>query len=518
MEGLTRRELLERGALLAGGAAASGLLASCSSAKRSAGLDRLASTIQGRIVLPSNSDWDQARKLWNSRFDDAHPRAIVEVAGVDDVRKVVRFARDHDLRLIARNGRHSFGGYSTGEGVLVVDVSRLNSVEVDRSGETARLGAGVTLLPAYRALWPHRAAIPGGTCPTVGVTGLTTGGGIGVLTRRHGLTCDALTAAEIVDASGRLLQVSERESNDLFWALRGAGAGSFGIITSLTFRLVPVDMPFTSVEYDFPWNAAGKVLAAWQEWAHAAPRNVASDVVLVTTAHATPAVTVEVVHAGDPNRLKPLLAELVSAIGVAPTHAELSTTPFVTALGDAYCKGLRPQECRDAEVSREGKLPRLAFDAKSDVAFQPWPDAGFATLIEWMEKRQRDSVLTPAPRFSDTNDIGKVLIEACDGAVNELAPDATAFVHRGTTRFVSQYQARWRPGGPEDANLDWANGLYAAVAPYRSGMAYQDYIDPRLSDWEHAYYGANFARLRRVKSEYDPDDFFRFARSIPPSA
>jgi FAD/FMN-containing dehydrogenase len=108
-----------------------------------------------------------------------------------------------------------------------------------------------------------------------------------------------------------------------------------------------------------------------------------------------------------------------------------------------------------------------------------------------------------------------VIIEACDGAVNDLPADATAFVHRGTTRFVSQYQARWRGDGQE-ANLEWADGLYEAIAPYRSGMAYQGYIDTDLAGWQHAYYGENLPRLRRVKSKYDPDDFFRFARSIPP--
>jgi FAD/FMN-containing dehydrogenase len=148
---------------------------------------------------------------------------------------------------------------------------------------------------------------------------------------------------------------------------------------------------------------------------------------------------------------------------------------------------------------------------------KPWPPAGFETLVHWMEERQRDRVLTPA-RFSDTHDVGKVIIEACDGAVNDLSPEATAFVHRGTTRFVSQYQARWQPGATrsvEDANLRWTDELYGAVAPYRSGMAYQDYIDPWLDYWERAYYGENFARLRRIKAKYDPDDVFRFARSIP---
>jgi hypothetical protein len=203
----------------------------------------------------------------------------------------------------------------------------------------------------------------------------------------------------------------------------------------------------------------------------------------------------------------------VDAVGVAPTHAQVSTTPFVTYEADAYCKGLRPAECRDAGISRGGKLPSPGFYAKSDVASKPWPRTGFEVLVEWMETRQRDRVLTPL-QFSEGYNVGKILIEACDGAPNAVRPDATAYVHRDAL-FVSQYQARWQREN-EPANLAWANGLYDAVAPYRSGFAYQDYIDPDLEDWQHAYYGANFARLREVKSRYDPDDFFRFARSIPP--
>jgi FAD/FMN-containing dehydrogenase len=523
MERLDRRRLLERAALLAGGAVLPGALAACSSGKRKrrgVDFDALASRLRGSVILPSSPDYRRARMLWNTRFDDVRPRAVVEVANAEDVQKVVRFARDHDLRLIARNGRHSFGGYSTAEGAVIVDVSRLTAVEVDQRAGTARLGAGLTVLPTYQALWRHKLAIPAGTCPTVGITGLTTGGGLGALSRRHGLTCDALAAAEVVDANGRLLRVSEREHADLFWALRGAGAGSFGIVTSLTFRTVPVDMPFTFLEYDFPWSSAARVLAAWQEWIHAAPRSVSTYLVIVTSPpgpNVTPAVTVEVFHAGSPPKLKPILADLVDAIGTAPTRTESSTGPFTTVPAESYCKGLRPEECQDAEVSRDGKLPLVAFYAKSNVASQPWPAAGFDTLVEWMEKRQRDPVLTPAD-FSPIHNVGKLLLEPCDGAINDVAPGATAFVHRDG-RFVTQYQARWRTGAPRstaDANLAWTNGLYSAVARYRSGFAYQDYIDPELPDWQHAYYGSNFARLRRVKAKYDPDDFFRFARSIPP--
>ena len=443
---------------------------------------------------------------------------MVEVADADDVQKVVRFARDHDLQLIARNGRHSFAGLSTADDVVIVDVSRLNGMEI--SGDTARMGAGMTLLPAYRELWAHKKAIAGGRCPTVGLTGLATVGGIGYLTRLHGPTCDSLLGAEVVGADGKVLRVDTNENPDLLWALRGAGSGSFGVITSLTMRLVPVDMSFTSFDCEFLWSAAPKVLMAWQEWAHAAPRNVATLVEMITQApqKEQPRISVEILHAGEPAEAKRLLAQLMDAIGVAPTHTEESTASWVAAAGDAYCKGLRPQECQDAEVSSEGQLPRLTIYVKSDVASGAWPREGFDRILEWLEKRQRDRVLTPE-HFVPAHNIGKVFIEACDGATNDVPSDASAFVHRGG-RFITQFQGRWHAAAPQStaaANLEWVGGMYDAVAPYRSGMCYQGYIDPAVADWERAYYGDNIARLRRIKSKYDPDNFFRFARSIRPA-
>jgi FAD/FMN-containing dehydrogenase len=176
-----------------------------------------------------------------------------------------------------------------------------------------------------------------------------------------------------------------------------------------------------------------------------------------------------------------------------------------------------PDSCTLAEKSAAGRYPRSALYSKSDVASRPWPRDGLSGLTDWLEKRQRDRLLTPR-NFSPAHTIGKILIEAADGAVNSVAPDATAFVHRGNL-FVAQYQARWRSDSPPEvvaANLEWADGVYAAVKRYRSGFAYQNYIDANLEDWEHAYYSANLGGLRQVKSKYDPGNLFRFAQSIPP--
>jgi FAD/FMN-containing dehydrogenase len=522
---IDRREFLMRSASLAGAVAGGGLMTARGTQARpggskATGIEELAATLDGRVVLPHTPRYRAARLVWNSRYDDARPTAVIQVASAADVRKVVDFARERGRRLVARSGAHSFAGYSTGDG-MVVDLSGLTAVEISGDGERARLGAGSTTLPTYRALWRHKKAISAGTCPTVGITGLTAGGGLGVLSRRHGLTCDNLLEVEIVTADGRRVRASERRHADLYWATRGGGGGNFGIITALTFGLVPVDMPFTHLEYEFPWSAAENVLAAWQDWLPTSPQATWSAVELLTQAprdDALPTVALEVVHAGPQEEAEAIVADLLGAAGVAPTVAATETGPFVDLEHDFYCKGLRRKECKLADKTPAGVFPRTALYAKTDVASGPWPREGLATLIEWIERRQRDRTLTPR-KFSSAHTIGKVLIEAADGAVNSIGPDATAFVHRNNL-FVAQYQARWRRKSPRhvvDANLDWAHGLYAAVEPYRSAFGYQNYIDPDLKGWKHAYYGANLARLREVKSSYDPDDFFRFAQSIPPS-
>ena len=532
MNDRTRRDLLRDGALLTGSALGVGALGAVGSqaapvaATRPsarvtpADLRELDGSLRGRLITPRSAAFTSARQIWNRRYDDVRPVAVAQVASVADVRTAVRFARDHGIAPIARNGRHSFAGFSTAPGALVIDVSGLRRVSVGSDKTSARLGAGLTVADTYLGLWPHRMAVAGGTCPTVGLTGLTAGGGLGVLCRRHGLTSDGLTEVQMVTADGSVRRANRRTDSELLWATQGGGGGNFGVITSLSFELVAVDMPFTRVSYGFAWSDAVAVLDAWQHWLPTTPPGLWAAAALGAQdpKSTTPSVGIQVVFAGRPDKLQPMLDELVSAVGSRPLQAHTDTSPFVNIPAEFYCKGLRPEECRDMGISPNGKLVRPAFYCKSDVASGPWPRAGWEQLASWMERRQRDRLLTPED-YSPSTDVGKFLIEAADGAVNVPAADATAYVHRDSS-FVMQYQARWRPSRrprAAAANLAWTNGAYAATAPYRSGYAYQNYPDPDLPDWQHAYYGANLDRLKRIKAAYDPNNLFRFPQSIPPA-
>ena len=221
--------------------------------------------LTGRVIWPQDPDYDEARQSFNARFS-RFPAAIVVCDNTDDVRNAVRWARQEGMPLRARSGGHSYEAFSVVDDGLVIDVGGLTEVDVDVARGEAVVGAGVRLLDCYRRLWDHGVTIPGGTCPGVGIAGLTLGGGIGFLSRQYGLTCDNLLAVELVDADGRVLRASESEHADLFWALRGGGGGNFGIATAFTFRVHPIgDVVVCTVTW--PWDDAAEVLDAWQRWA-----------------------------------------------------------------------------------------------------------------------------------------------------------------------------------------------------------------------------------------------------------
>jgi len=465
---VNRRDLLRRSA----GAAALTLL------PRSLDVDRpvaaLAKTLDGHVVVPTGTGYAAARRLWNTRFDGLRPRAIVYCASIPDVARVVRWGRKNAIHVVPRSGGHSYAGYSSGNGVVVADVSQLNAVTL--AGSLATVGAGATLLPVYTSLAQHGVTIPGGSCPTVGIAGLALGGGVGYASRRFGTTADRLRRVHIVTADGELRRCDATHERDLFWACRGGGGGNFGIVTDLTFATAPVsNVAVYSIEW--PWSQAAQAVSAWQAFAPHAPDALFSVLDLIATG--PPATTPHVVSAGQyfgPESDLPSLLQPLTSVGT-PTKVRTQTLSYLDAMrhwggGDA----------------------RQAFAAKSDYVVQPLPSAAIASLVNGVSSRQS------AGR-------GAIFLDAHGGAINRVPKEATAFVHRDAL-FSIQYTA-------ENGGLAWLAQVYAQLRPHVSGFAYQNYVDPQLTTWAHAYYGANLARLRRIKRAVDPHGFFRFAQSIP---
>jgi FAD/FMN-containing dehydrogenase len=466
-------------------------------------------TLTGTLVLPTSSSYATAKQLFQPRFDSIHPKAVVECASIADVQRAIAFARQHAIRIAPRSGGHSYAGYSSGPG-MVIDVTHLSRISVDASTGVATVGAGARLIDVYNAVSAAGRALPGGTCPTVGIAGLTLGGGQGVVGRRYGLTCDAMTSVQIVTAAGTSLHCDSQHNPDLFWASRGGGGGNFGIATSFTFRTSPLTHLVTFT-LDWPWSAAARVLRAWQHWGPTAPDALWSDCHLIWGGSSA-SVSVNGAYVGTASALNPLLAALSSAVGSAPSHSYVNTLTYLNAMMlEAGCYGQSVASCHLPSQNPAGTLSRESSLAKSDFFNAPLSPAGITAIIDAVNRRGSNPTLRSAG--------GGLLLDAYGGAINRVPASATAFVHRDAA-FLGQYFVTLPSGASSSviaANQAWLQTFWTSMRPYASGFAYQNYIDPNLADWQHAYYGANLQRLVQVKAAYDPHDVFRFAQSVPVS-
>jgi FAD/FMN-containing dehydrogenase len=446
--------------------------------------------IAGELVLPGSPAYETVRLPAIARFHDTRPAAVVRCAAPADVAETIRFARLSGVPAVPRSGGHCFAGHSSTEGI-VIDVTPMGSVSV--SSGTATVGAGARLDAVYDALERHDLTIPGGCSPTVGIAGLTLGGGLGILGRTHGVTADSLLAAQVVLADGRVVDCDEHHHQELFWALRGAGAGNFGVVTSLVFRTLPAPAA-TSFHLVWPHTHAAAVLDAWQRWAPDAPDELAASLLLTAAAdpERPPVVNVFGTMLGGQADTTMLLEELVVRAGADPTS---------TVLGH---RSHRATKRHLAEHGPGEERPGAHPYSKSEFFPRPLPTDAVAALLEHFNARR----VAGQSRELDFTPWG--------GAYNRVPADATAFVHRDA-RFLLKQAAVVGPdanGAQRRAARSWLAESWALVHPWGTGGAYQNFPDPDLDDWAHAYYGDNLDRLVRVKAMYDPGDFFRFAQSL----
>ncbi|GAA3049777.1 FAD-binding oxidoreductase [Streptomyces glomeratus] len=462
----------------------------------------LAKDLAGTLVRPGDHAWPTAHQLYNTRFDSLKPAAVAYVAHADDIRTVMAYARAHHVKVSIRNGGHSYAGWSSGDGRLIVDVSKLNKIRA--SGNEAVVGAGSKLIDVYRALTAKGVTIPAGSCPTVGVSGLTLGGGHGVVSRAYGLTCDSLTQATLITADGKQLVANATENKDLFWALRGAGNGNFGVVTELRFTTHPAPQA-VSAYLSWPWAKAAAVLSAWQEWGPGQPDEIWSSCHLESAAGGTPTVSVSAFSLGTYGELQNAVDRLAAKVGAPARTVSLRRRSYEAAMevyagcssfsSDAQCHlpGSTPGR------AAQGALGRETYAARSDFFDRSIPAAGIQTIL-----RQMTQVRGGA---------GSVAFTALGGAVNRVSPTATAFVHR-RSRMLAQYIASWRAGTSGATAQSWLTSAHGSMRGYASGAAYQNYTDPTLTNWRKAYYGDAATRLTQLKHQYDPNGFFTFPQAL----
>ncbi|AJE41385.1 FAD-binding oxidoreductase [Streptomyces nodosus] len=460
----------------------------------------LARDLDGTLVRPGDRSWSTAHQLYNTRFDSLKPAAVAYVAHADDIRTALSYARAHGVKVAIRNGGHSYAGWSSGDNRLIIDVGNLHTIRAS-TGE-AVVGAGSRLIDIYRTLTAKGVTIPGGSCPSVGVSGLTLGGGHGVISRAYGLTCDSLTQATLITADGKQLVANATENKDLFWALRGAGNGNFGVVTELRFKTHPAPQA-VSAYLTWPWSKAAAVLAAWQEWGPDQPDEIWSSCHLENAGTST--VSVAAFSLGTYGELQNAVDRLAARVGSPASSVSLRRRSYEAAMevyagcssftSDAQCHlpGSTPGH------SPQGALGRETYAAHSDFFDRSIPTAGIAAILKQIEQTRGGA--------------GSVAFTALGGAVNRVAPTATAFVHR-RSRMLAQYIASWRAGTSGTTARSWLASAHGSLRTHASGAAYQNYTDPTLTNWRQAYYGDAAPRLAQLKRQYDPNGFFTFPQAL----
>jgi FAD/FMN-containing dehydrogenase len=385
-------------------------------------------------------------------YDDIRPVAIARCSSSSDVIEALAYARSANLPVTPRGGGHCFAARSSTTG-LMLDLSPLATISVEPTAALATIGAGARLASVYRGLHEYGLTIPAGCGPTVGIAGLTLGGGLGLLGRRYGLTCDRLVAATVVLADGNVLTCDAERESDLFWALRGAGGGQFGVVTSLVFNAVPSPTA-TRFKLTWPRGRAAEVISAWQSWAPDAPDELTASLT-VNANHVQ--VFGATLTAFDPGPLATLAPEIDLLAGL--TWPELK-----------------------AGLSEGGPDNRI-IHSKSEFFRDPLPPDAITQLL---------------------NAGCELNFTPMGGVYNRVPVDATAFAHR-TERFLLEH------AGP-DRNA--VRRSWSIAHAYASGGVYPNFPDPDLTDAHTSYHGPNFPRLRDIKAKYDPSNVFHFPQSL----
>jgi FAD/FMN-containing dehydrogenase len=463
----------------------------------------LASRITGQLSLPGMEAYDQVKLVENPRFDTSRPLAVLSATSSRDVSVAVRFAAEAGVPVSIRSGGHNYSGHSSGDAAtaglapsLVIDVRNLSRITVDADG-TVTMGPGASLIQVYEAVGRQGRALAGGSCPTVGIAGLTLGGGVGVLTRAYGLTSDALLSAEIVIANGEIVTANARDNADLLWACRGGG-GQIGVVTSLTFQTVPA--PNISTAYlQWSFDDAVPVILAWQKWAPNADRRLWSTLKLLSgTRHKSPTIQLTATWTGPATEFYGQLAGFHETAGVLPlvTSVKPDQSYLGVMFGYAGCSGLRVGQCT---TGTGGSLRREAFSATSHVPYDLLDAAGASRLVGRAVLGQQ---LQGARETA-------VSLDALGGAVRDLEDTATGFGHRKAFATV-QYTATFDDGADPAPFDAFVRGSRNAMKHFWGSSAYFNYSDSSIADPGPAYFGDHASRLSSIRAAADPTGLFAF--------
>lgn len=427
-------------------------------------------------MVPGDPLYKFARQEYNEAIDK-YPAVIVYCCDPDDVANAILWSREKGIRLRIRSGGHNYEGYSIGTGNLVIDTTSMNDIKVNNVDDTVEVQAGTRLLPLYENLYKYGYTFPGGTCPSVAISGLVLGGGIGLSARYLGLTADSLIEAEMIDAGGNRLTANSHCNSELFWALRGAGGGNFGVVTNYKFQLKKVDkLTLIQLRWDNNKSARIEFLRVWQDWLPHLDRRMSSYSGIYKLG-----AWVNAFFYGRPEEASQILEPLLNIPGITLKNIEyINFIDAVKIIASMYPK-------------------REAFSSPGRFVERHFVKDELEELINIMDK---------AP--SDRN--SSIRVYSLGGAVRDMKENETAFADR-QANYIIAIVSSWERKDEATVNEEWVKAGFDYVFTITRG-SYINFPYSQTPNYQKAYYDDHLPRLRRVKKEYDPHNIFSFPQSI----
>ncbi len=446
-------------------------------------MDSVFQGLTGRIVLPGSPLYNEARQEWN-RAIQQYPVVIDYCQNEGDVSNAVLWAREHRVPIRIRSGGHNYEGYSNGNCTLVIDISEMNAMEIDECEGMLHTQAGVTNGQVYGFVSSRGYPFPGGTCPTVGVSGFVSGGGWGLSCRMLGLGCDSLVEIKVVNFEGRVLTANRVCNADLFWACRGAGGGNFGIITAMTFRLPPKVDLVTLIEIDYlhvsPREQV-RFLQTWQHWLKTADDRMTLIARIYNSPNDGLAMLVRGIFYGEPGEARQILKCFLALDNAESSLEYVSFLEAVTVIGSSY-------------------PPFEKFQSFSRFALRELTVGECEALANIISRPPQGSAFAG------------VSLYALGGRVARTDVDDTAFFYR-RAGYILWLETVWEDNRFARENADWISLWFPCLASMAGG-SYVNFPYNGLPCYLEEYYGAHAEMLRKIKEKYDPDHVFAFPQGI----
>lgn len=452
-------------------------------------LNEFSQTLSQTLILPSNSDYDVARSVWNGMIDKK-PLMVAMCNNVNDIVKCVNFARKQKLRVSIKGGGHSVAGKSVCDDGLMINLSQMNAVMVNSKENTVTVQSGATIGDLDKETQRFGLATPVGIVSKTGIAGLTLGGGYGYLGRSYGLTSDNLISADLITANGEVIKASESENSDLFWALQGGG-GNFGIVTSFKFKCHQVGPEVMVAKIFYPIEDAKEVLKFYKTFSNTAPDELATSALIIRIPPVEP----------FPKEIQGKLSVFVLACYSKDIESGKRAMEPLETFGNPMLRVIMPTPFLEAQTAFDQGMP-------NGMRYY-WKSHFLETLTE-------DAIDVFVNHTKNVPGIFTIVgFDPFGGAINRIKENATAFSQRSAS-YILGIWGGWIEQNEDEEIINWIRELYEKMKPFASGGTYGNFLSKDDDNKIKASFGSNYERLQRVKRKYDPNNFFSNNQNIKP--